>query len=234
MLRKIAIFIILIFWPLNLFLNNTFTNFFHYVFPLFEPKFAILPLIFVIFYFGFKKPKLLLVSIVFLLLFFKAFFGQTVFRFDYEANQQILQKQNLYPTIFMARVFQNKLRIPFDKISNNFFALTDPNNYFFGYAPRQITVSNQNLKKFPFLALPFLILGIYHFKNIRYKKVVLVFLIAAIFNLSLLTNFDRNDFVLWLPLALVVIHGTNYLKNKLYYFVFLVFAIPELIRIFIS
>src|SRR6266852_3553694 len=192
-LKKLAAVLILITWPISLFLNNTFKDFISYLLPFLNPKFAIFPLIFVLIYFRFKKPLLILISVIILILFAKPFYVQTIFITNNDAKQQLIQKGNLYNSVFLARLFQNKARIPMDKFSNNFFALTDPNNYFFGFAPGQIKVNNQNLLKFPFLSLPFLLIGLYHlsFRPKRNSTVEksLAFLAAAVINLSLLTNF---------------------------------------------
>lgn len=243
MLKKIVIALVLIFWPLNLLFHNTFTNFIKYIFPIFEPKFAILPLIILVIVYReklLKKQNLkkFIFAIFILIIFWKPFFGQTVFKFDYERGQQVIQKTHLYPNVFMARVFQNKGRIVLDKFANNFFALTDLNNYFFGFAPRQIAVENQNIKKFPFMSLPFLLLGLFHFNKMKHSKTLLILLVAITVNLSILTNFDRNDFILWLPLSLVIIHGANVLEKKfrnihdIYILLFIIFTIPEFLRIF--
>lgn len=238
MLKKIVIFLILVTWPISLFVNNTFMDFLNYIFPFLNPKFAIFPILFVLIYYQFKKPKLILLSLLVLVIFIKPFFGQTIFIKDYEAGQKILQEQKLYNSVFLARLFQNKARIPLDKFTNNLFALTDPGNYFFGFAPRQITIDNQNLKKFPFLSLPFLLLGLYSIKKLKYYKLILAFTVAAIINLSLLTNFDRNDFVLWLPLSIFIIYGLNVFHKhfkyaKYFEFIFITFASLEIIRIFL-
>ena len=238
MLKRITMFLILITWPLSLFVNNTFKDFLSYVFPFFNPKFAVLLLILILIYFKFKKPVLIIISILILILFLKPFYGQTIFRSDYEAQQQNLQKSNLYNSIFLARLFQNKAHIPLDKFTNNFFALTDPNNYFFGFAPRQIIVDNQNLKKFPVLSLPFLLIGLYFFTKQKHWKLVLAILVASIINLSILTNFDRNDFILWIPLSLIILHGLNIFDKrfkyaKYYEIIFLIFSSIEILRILI-
>ncbi len=238
MLKKIVLFLILITWPISLYISNTFSNFIHYSLPFLDPKFAIFPLFFVIIYFKFKKPFLILISIFILILFIKPFSGQTIFISDHDAKEQIIQKGNLYNSIFLARLFQNKARTPLDKFTNNFFALTDPNNYFFGFAPRQITVDNQNLKKFPFLSLPFLFIGLYYLKDNKHKKIILAILIATIMNLCLLTNFDRNDFILWIPLFLIILNGLNIFNKRFKYakhyeFIFIIFSLVEILRIFI-
>src|SRR6266403_1144332 len=101
MAKKIIAILIIITWPISLFLNNTPKDFLSYIFPFFNPKFAIFPLIFVLIYFRFKKPILILVSILILIIFFKPFYGQTIFIKDYEAGQKVLQQEKLYPSIFM-------------------------------------------------------------------------------------------------------------------------------------
>src|SRR5260221_7487388 len=238
MLKKITVGLVLIFWPLSLFLANTFPNFLNYLFPIFQPKFAILPLLFLIINFEKRYIKLIILSLILLIILWRPFFGQTIFKFDYEKGQQVLQRSQLYPNVYLARIFQNKARIPLDKFTNNFFALTDPNNYFFGFAPRQITVDNQNLKKFPFLSLPFLFIGLYYLKDNKHKKTILAILIAAIINLCLLTNFDRNDFILWIPLFLIILNGLNIFNKRFKYakhyeFIFIIFSLIEILRIFI-
>ena len=133
----------------------------------------------------------------------------------------------------MARSFQNKARIPLDKITYNFFALIDPNNYFFGFQPRQIIVNNQNIDKFPFVSLIFFIFGLYTINKNQNKKFVLITLFASLISLIVLNSFDRNDFILWLPLSLVILHGVNKLQNKYLYLIFLIFTVPQLIRILV-
>src|SRR5258708_34270 len=144
-LKKLAAVLILITWPISLFLNNTFKDFISYLLPFLNPKFAIFPLIFVLIYFRFKKPLLILISVIILILFAKPFYGQTIFITNNDAKQQLIQKGNLYNSILLARLFKNKVHIPLDKSTSNLFALIHPNNYFFGFAPRQIAFDNQNL-----------------------------------------------------------------------------------------
>lgn len=159
---------------------------------------------------------------------------QTIFTDDYQAKQKILRDTKLYKTVFMARLFHNKARIVLDKFNSNLFALTDPNNYFFGFAPRQI-VENQNLQKYPFVALPFFFWGIWTINKHLKKILIISSLLFLILGLSFLTNFDRYDFVLWVPFSTIIIHGvTNWPKKFNFYFIlFLFLAIPEIMRLFI-
>ena len=221
---NIIIFLSLILWPINLFLNNTLSDFFSYTLPVIflslslvspffilligivETKLILLPIIFSLIN---KKWLILILSLVGFLFQFQNFKGQTIFIPDYEAQQTILRNTYLYPNIPMARVFQNKVRVYLNKFSYNFFALTDPNNYFFGMHPGQITLTNQNLYKYSFAALPFFIYGLYHINKSKFRKFIITSFLAGVLSLSLLTNFDRNDFILWFPISLTIIHGIN-------------------------
>src|SRR3972149_9031981 len=97
----------------------------------------------------------------------KEFKSQTIFFSDYEAQQKVLRNITLYPNIFSARLFQNKALIIIDKFNQNFFALTDPNSYFFSNHPREGVVSSQNLIKFPFLGLVFFFFGLFFLKKFK-------------------------------------------------------------------
>lgn len=257
-------------WPLALFLANTPRDFIGYAvpaalvvlsfilsklrpklyllpllaIPLIEPKLAALPILiaFLDLFWGKTNKKtlaFLFLSLIILLVSWKSFVGQTIFTPDYEARQAVIRKTHLYPTVFTARLFQNKVRIYADKFIDNLFALSDPNNYFFGFHPRQIP-NNQNLTKYPFVGLLFALYGLYHLDKSKDKKFIINFLAGSLISLSLLTLFDRNDFILWLPLALVFFHGVIQFekkykdKAKFIFFVFILFAIPELIRIFVQ
>lgn len=161
---------------------------------------------------------------------------QTIFLKDYEAEQLVLRNIHLYPTPLFARVFQNKGRIYLNKFLDNFFALTDPNNYFFGLHPRPIVPNNKNLFKFPFIAIVFFLYGIFNIDKYKYKKVLFVSTMFLLALLSILNNFDGYDFVLWLPISLLIIYGidTLHAKNKKLFntnaILFLIFAIPEIMR----
>lgn len=269
-LKRIAILFIITLWPLSLFFANTPSNFIHYLLPsllililwimyskgfryyflpiffipIIDPKLALIPLLFFLINLVVTKNKehliCLIISVVILGIFWKPFYGQTILRPDYEGGQLVIQKSNLYNSIPLARIFQNKPRIILDKFSSNFFSLVDPNNYFFGFMPRQILIDNQNLNKFPFVALIFAIYGLINIESLKRKGVIISLLIAGILNLSLLGVFDRQDFILFIPLCLIIIHGIdsmekkhkNLLKISLLLTIF--FAIPETIRTFIQ
>lgn len=268
--RKLAFISILALWPISLLFSNTTANFIHYItptallsislflydkkfkyyfvpifaIPFADPKLAVIPLIYFLTNLILKKNKSYLIctiiSLVILAVVWKPFIGQTIFRPDYELGQQAIQKSNLYHSIPLARIFQNKARIPMDKFSSNFFSLIDPNNYFFGFMPRQILIDNQNLNKYPFIALVFIIYGLINIESLKRKDFILTILSAGIINLSLLGVFDRQDFILFIPLALIIIHGINRMdKNhktlsKLLQIIMILFAVPEILRTFIE
>lgn len=270
MLKNIAVFLLLILWPLNLYQHNTYDNFIGYVIPaillatsylmsknnnedyyipiltvgLFEKKLLLLPILFFTFKilskFTRKTLFFLLFSVLMLCIFFKPFWGQTIFYKDYEAEQLVLRNIHLYPNAILARVFQNKPLIIVDKLSYNFFALTDPNNYFFAFHPRPIPLENQNMFKYPFIALFFIIYGIVNLKQSKSYEFLTILFFSSLISLVILKNFDRNDFILWVPISLISIHGINIFKNsntkvfKVISLLFVIFAIPEVIRALIK
>jgi hypothetical protein len=211
--------------------------------PFFEPKLALIPLgiaMLELFQFKIKKMPMifLFLSLIVFLISWKEYSGQTIITPDYEARQAVIRKTQLYKTVFMARLFHNKARIRIDKFNDNFFALSDPNNYFFGFHPRQIVIDNQNLGKFPFAALPFVLFGIYHLNKSKDKRFIINTFIVGMFSLSLLKIFDRNDFILWLPISLAFVHGVKQFGKKhkasiIFFLLFILFSIPELIRILV-
>lgn len=227
--------------------KNKFYIFPSLLIPFIEPKLSLLPLFWGILSRIFSKNRkinkftisFLFFSLVIIFVNWNGFRGQTVFTQDYEAEQSVIDKSNLYPSIFLSRVFQNKPRIYLNKVSDNFFALTDPNNYFFGFHPREIVINNQNIKKFPFFSLLFGIFGVYYFGKNKNKDFVLNIFLASLFSLVILKVFDRTDVILWLPLFLVVVSGMDFFDKttalrKIVYALFFLFTIPQIMRIFLG
>lgn len=269
-MKRFVLGLSILFWPLSLFLTNSFSDFLKFLAPsvillvsllffrlkldfhlyplvilsFLEPKLALLPLFLGIgelWEKGLRRITLVFIvlSVCSFALNWNQFKEQTIFKFDYQAQQQILRNTYLYPSVFMARVFQNKARIYLDKANHNFFALVDPNNYFFGFHPRQIIGDNQNLKKFPFISLVFIFAGIYSLGSFPHKRWVISVVGASILSLSMLEVFDKTDFILWFPLSLLLVHGINFFNNKpvlqrLLFILFFVFTIPQVIRLFVE
>lgn len=263
-LKTIVFTLSILLWPISLYRANTLPNFISYIIPIFivaisfyfyrqgksffllpllllpliSPKLLPIPLIVSsTFYITDRKRKYflyLLASLFLMTVFFKPFWGQTIFKPDYQARQKVIRNTYLYPNVFLARVFQNKLRIIIDKFDFNITALIDPSNYLFGFHPREIMVDNQNLDKFPFLSLPFFLLGIYFLRKTSYWHFTLILFISSIISLSFLNNFDRNDFILFTPLSIILFEGIYRFSEKfgtkarIFYWLYLFFAFYQL------
>lgn len=161
----------------------------------------------------------------------------SVFKNDYQAEQLVLRNTELYPDVLMARVFENKARIYINKYTGNFFALTDLNNYFFALHPEPLT-GNINMFKYPFLDLVFFLIGIFYFAQSKYKKLIFFILIPGILILSCLIDFEGFDFILWIPISLIIINGIEMFQSKnkklftWFSLIFILFTIPEILRSF--
>jgi len=269
-LKNIILALTLTLWPFSLYLKNTPQNYISYLVPtlilllgytLFKkgkiffwtvlllipfvsPKLAALPLAVSLLSLFFRRNKysflFIISSLILSFIFIKPLWGQTVFKFDYEAKQQIIRNTYLYPNVLLARLSQNKVKIITDKLNNNFFAITDPANYFFAFHPREGYVENQNLDKYPFLSLPFLLFGLYCLKKNKDKTFIIPVLVASVLTLSVLTNFDRQDFTLYLPLSLIIIDGINIFEKrwpkvaKYYWPMFIIFSLQEIVKLLIT
>lgn len=168
-----------------------------------------------------------------------AFSYDLIFKNDYQGEQLVLRNINLYPNIPFARVFQNKPRIYINKYIGNFFALTDPNNYFFALHPAPIS-GNRNIYKYPFLSIVFFLIGIFYLAESKYKKFIISTTVPSIFILSLFSGFEGYDFILWVPFSLIIINGINVFHQtqrkvfNIFGIIFILFAIPEILRSFFN
>jgi len=216
-----------------------------FLIPLFEPKLSLFPFFVVLVDYIIQKniSKFIIgiiISFTLIIFNFNSFKGETIFQKDYEAQQLVIRNIHLYPKPLLARIYQNKGRIIINKFNENFFALTDLNNYFFAFHPREIPVKNQNLAKFPFLVIFLFIFGLVKIIKTKSTKYFLVIFISLILSLSVLTNFDRQDFILWFPIGLVIVNGIKYISDnfkkeyKYIYLLFILVSIWELVRTVIS
>lgn len=214
--------------------------------PFIQPKLALLPIAVIATDFLFFKEKVkyilffLLVSLAVFAINFKPFSGQTIFVTSNNEFQSVIQKSQLYPTILLARTFQNKPRIILDKISSNFFSISDPNNYLFGFHPRENPVDNQNLIKYPFLSFIFFFIGIFVISKSKFKKEIIIFLVGSVVSLLVLKIFDRHDFILWVPLSIIFYEGITQTQQKYNKFskvfvpIYILFSIVGLIQIIVD
>lgn len=170
---------------------------------------------------------------------FANYFRHSIFAPDQEAPLIINTKRSLYPNDFVGRFFNNKATFVWGRFKANFFALTDPNNYFFGFHPREIVRENLNLDKFPFISIIFLLYGLYRLNLLkRGRGLLLLFVVLAC--LLSLANFDKLDFILYPVLAVFIIHGTRRMrteKPKLFVAVaifLVIFSIPQYLRAFVN
>lgn len=256
--------LLIFFWPINFVLNSSLQDTIHFFLPSlllaaalgifqnyslrFIALVSLIPLInssllfipAIGLFFADRKVAYFLIGflMVFICYFsWKPFIGSSIFYYEHNDQQKIIWQGYVYPHRYLARLFQNKPSIYIERFLFNFFALTDIGNYFFGYQPRPI-VGNQNLQKFPFLALPVFIIGIYQC-FIKRKKLVMS-LGFVVLNLSLLKYFDKTDAILWLPLVMIMAVGLKKLMDISFYLklglsgIFIIFALAEYLHLFVN
>ena len=167
------------------------------------------------------------------------YFRFSIFAPDDQAILVINAKRSVYENDFLGRLFNNKATFVYNRFKANFFALTDLNNYFFGFHPREIVRENLNLDKFPFISIIFLLYGLYRLNLLkRGRGLLLLFVVLAC--LLSLANFDKVDFILYPVLAVFIIHGTRRMrteKPKLFVAVaifLVIFSSPQYLRAFVN
>ncbi len=169
----------------------------------------------------------------------KNYYRFSIFAPDNQAPLIINAKRSVYANDFLGRLFNNKATFIYSRFKANFFALTDPNNYFFGFHPRELIRQNLNLEKFPFISAVFLLYALYRFNTLKRAKLLLSTFFFLVIFLSL-ANFDKVDFVLYPILAVFMVHGIRQLgkeKPKLFVIasiLLIIFSIPEYLRAFVN
>ena len=158
---------------------------------------------------------------------------------DDQAPLVINAKRSIYESDLLGRLFNNKLTFIWSRYKANFFALVDPNNYFFGFHPREIVRQNLNLEKFPFIAIVFLGYSFYRFKTLKRARLLLAifFLLVAFLSLA---NFDKVDLILYPILSIFMIHGIramNLERPKLFIvtaLLLIIFSVPLYLRTLVN
>ncbi len=163
----------------------------------------------------------------------------SIFSPDDQAPLIINAKRSVFSSDLFGRVMNNKVTFIYGRFKSNFFSLTDPNNYFFGFHPREIIRQNLNIEKFPFISLIFLLYAFYRFNQVRHGKFLLTLFFVAVVFLSL-ANFDKVDFVLYPILAIFMVHGIRAMsqeKPKLFTaasLLLIIFSVPLYLRAFVN
>jgi|CXWL01.1.fsa_nt_gi hypothetical protein len=170
---------------------------------------------------------------------FSNYFRFSIFAPDDQAPLIINTKRSVYKNDLFGRLFNNKAAFIYTRFKTNFFALTDPNNYFFGFHPREIVRENLNLEKFPFISLIFLLYAFYRFNRLPGAKLLLTLFFILVSFLSL-ANFDKVDFILYPILAVFMFQGiTRMGREKPRLFVaaallLILFSAPLYLRAFVN
>lgn len=108
---------------------------------------------------------------------------------------------------------QNKLIIALSRIEENLFGNLDINQYFFAGFPRN---NNSDFQKFPFITLPFFIIGLYKMLAKKYFRTLVILLLIPIIILSLIGNDNQfGPFILFPFLILAIFSAIKFLIAKL-------------------
>lgn len=233
------VLITIIFWPISFIISNShdwqifflaaiilafdwffykrnfqFHYFFNLILPIIHPAFLFLPVSLLIFYFKeIKKTNALIIYLsilVFVSLFsFKSFYAYSIFTPDPLAQDTLIKKISIIPNRNLARIYENKTTVYQEKYKTNAFLFLDLNNYFFSMHPREITGENQNLQKYPFLAIfPFLY-GLFLLPKHKDRKWVVSLFLSIVFSISFINNPDKFDLLLFIPISIISYIGIN-------------------------
>lgn len=85
----------------------------------------------------------------------------------------------------------------FRNLQQNFAQAVDPNYYFFANHPREVG-EVPNLEKFPYIYLPFFLIGVYHL--LKRKTQVMVVYFSSVLPITLMTMIGHDN--QWGPVAL--------------------------------
>jgi hypothetical protein len=149
-------------------------------------------------------------------------------------NEKIEQRQRMtgYPRYFyrFANWFeQRKEALIFYKMQENLFEVIDPNLYFFANHPRE-RVGIVEFEKFPYIYMPFLIIGIFFISNLDIG--VMVLSISPFILLSLIGNSNpMGPFSVFPSLAAFTAKGLEpVFRKRKYLLVFLLVFLLVLIQ----
>lgn len=268
-MKLICQIIILVFWPYYLYQNNPndwflyvlpalvlflvhfsyykfqfLTPFFYLTLPIIHPAYLAIPTLGIVTLFinqtkKFVKISYLLLFITISIFCLKPFINHSVFINDPLKKDFLIKKISIVPNRYLSKIYENKTTIPTQKYISNIFLTLDLNNYFFAFHPREIIGENQNLQKFPSIAIVPFIFGLFTLfesKNQKIKKTTLTLLSLSILSLSFINNLDKFDFILYVPILIITILGTEKLFSNKNYFLHLsllalfIFSAAELLK----
>lgn len=109
---------------------------------------------------------------------------------------------------------ERKESIIFSKVATNFFENMDPNLYFFANSPRQ-RVGIREFEKFPYVLLPFFLLGVFGLISNKNKKFWLISFLIPLTVLSIIGNKNSLGPFSFFPFFAVSIYeGLKKLQTK--------------------
>lgn len=221
-----------LFWPVSLVLSNPYS----WVVYLVSGMQMFVSLL------CFSKPssKVKIISLVFLILAllptFQEISKNSIFKFDPLSYDTQVKKVAQIPSRTLSRVVQNKYMVYLDKFTSNIFLNLDTNNFFFSLHPREMG-NTQNINKFSYTALPLFLIGIFSLISKRRKDIFIYFFTSIAF-LSIVSNPDRLDFILWPIIFIIIYEGVVLISKKypkisaIYFFLSLPLILFDFIRIF--
>lgn len=236
-----AILVLLVDWILYS-RKNIYHDFLYLILPLIHPAYLIFPIIAVLPYVkDMKKIPLGIYAVLLILMSlfsYKTFYAYSIFTPDPLARDTLIKKISLIPSRNLARIFENKTTVSQEKFKDNIFLSSDLNNYFFSLHPREVG-GNQNLNKYPYLAIVPFLLGLFFILENIHRKWITTTYIAAVISIGLINNQDKFDVLIYLPISLLCFYGLKKLANTStkYFWIFSLVFIPvtiiELIRMFV-
>jgi len=159
-----------------------------------------------------KKFKYLIFLLPLIYIIFSFNYKNTVFNLSPEEIYFINQRRAYFPNLSVGKIYENKLfRFSFNYQKNIFEGL-DINYYFFGTHPRE-RVGITEIRKFPFVYLPFFIVGLFSLLK-KQKFIYLLYFLSSIFLASFFRPIDIYSFLFFPFMAICIFNGFLYLDRK--------------------
>lgn len=128
---------------------------------------------------------------------------------------------NLVRIIFyrlnIPELYEGSLNVVISRLQRNFFETIDPNIYFFAGHPRERVWAN-DFEKFPFIYLPFFIIGLYVFTK-RSKMIIKFLFLVSILTFGFLGHINELGPFLLIPffvcfITLGLLHSLSLVNKK--------------------